>query len=69
LFSNLGTFLEQREAKIKEELIKKNPTPKGGSHSTTSITKEQFDKMSLYERNQLFKENEDLYKQMIGKGE
>lgn len=69
LFSNLGTFLEQREAKIKEDLIKKNPTPKGGGHITETLTKEQFDKMDLVERSKLLKEDESLYKQMIGKGE
>lgn len=69
LFSNLGTFLEKREAMIKEDLIKKNPTPKGGGHTTQTLTKEQFDKMSLSERGKLYNEDKELYEQMIGKGE
>lgn len=70
VFDNLAKHLEKRDAKVKEELVKRNPTPKGGSHySTDNITKEQFDKMSLVERNKLFNENEELYKQLVGKGD
>lgn len=65
LFSNLNTFLVEREKTIKEDLMKKTPTPKSGNE-TKDITKEQFNKMSFTERNKLYMENQELYESLKG---
>ena len=65
LFSNLGTFLEERDKQTKANLLKKTPEPTT-SNTTRTITKEQFDNMSFTERNKLFEEDKDLYEQLKG---
>ena len=63
IFNGFKTFVETRDKAIRAELIKGTPAPKGGNTDTT-ITKEQFRAMSYSERNKLYTENPELYKQL-----
>ena len=63
IFSGFKTFVESRDKQIRAELIKGTPAPTGGNTDVT-ITKEQFRKMSFTERNNLYNENPELYKQL-----
>ena len=65
VFSNLGTFLTEKEKTIKEDLLKKTPKPTGGN-STLEVTKEQFNKMSYGDMMKLREENESLYESLKG---
>ena len=65
IFDGLNMFLEAREKQIKEELVKKTPHPRSDNGNET-VTKEQFEKMSLTERTKLFNENKDLYNELKG---
>ena len=68
IFDNLTKFLGEKEKAIKDDLIKKTPTPRT-NNSTEIVTKEQFDKMTFNEKNKLYSENKALYEQLIGKGD
>ena len=58
--------VETRKAKeIKNEFLKSRPELQYGSDS--SVTQEQFDKMSLAERTKLHRERPELYKQLVGR--
>ena len=65
VFANLGTFISERDKKKEAELLDKTKRPNGGSGSST-VTKEQFDKMSFAERNNLYNDNPDLYHELKG---
>ena len=65
IFTNLTTFLTEKEKAIKEELVKSTPKPRTNS-SNEIVTKEMFDNMTLAERNKLFTENKALYEQLKG---
>lgn len=64
----INTFIESRVANaIKEhdaELLKSNPVPPPVT-ATTGITKEQFDKMTVAERSDLFVKDRELYNKLI----
>lgn len=51
------------EKAVKAELLKSTPKPPAGGGSTT-ITKEQFDKMGWKERTELKQNNPELFKQL-----
>ena len=66
MFANLGTFLTEKEKKVKEELLKKTPKPNKGGDGKPEITKEQFENMTFQERNKLYMENKELYESLKG---
>lgn len=51
------------EAAVKAELMKNTPTPASGTVDDGKITREQFAKMTLIEKQKFAKENPELYKQ------
>ena len=63
VFENQRKFVEQREAQIKEELLKGTPEPPGGN-GASGMTKEEFRKLPLTEKNRIAKEDPDFYKSM-----
>ena len=63
LFANLGSFIEERDKKLKSELLDKTQRPKT-SPGAQVVTKEQFKAMSLSEMNKLYNENPELYKSL-----
>lgn len=64
VFDNLGKFISERDKQAKVKGMDGAKRPLGGS--TPEITKEQFDKMSLTERNKLYTENKELYDSLKG---
>lgn len=65
LFDNLGKFISERDKKAQVKLMDSTPLPSAGS-VVPEITKEQFDKMSFKERNELFTKNKELYDKLKG---
>lgn len=51
------------EAAVKAELMKNTPAPASGTVDDGKITREQFAKMTLIEKQKFAKENPELYKQ------
>ena len=64
VFDNLGKFISERDKQAKVKGMDGAKRPLGGG--TPEITKEQFDKMSLAERNKLYTENKELYESLKG---
>lgn len=62
VFANLKIYTEGLSQKVKAEVLRNTPTPKGGTDLNT-LTKEQVEKMGYTERVKLKNENPDLYKQ------
>lgn len=62
VFANLKTYTEGLSQKVKAEVLRNTPTPKGGTDLNT-LTKEQIEKMNYTERVKLKNENPDLYRQ------
>lgn len=60
VFANLGSFIEERDKKLKAEILDSTKRPKGSS-GAAPITKEQFKGMSFTEKNKLYMDNPDLY--------
>jgi hypothetical protein len=52
------------EQRIKADLMKQNPQPNAGNEGTGTITKEQFNQMTVAERTKLFNEQPEVYKQL-----
>ncbi len=63
VFENQKKFNEQLKKSIEAELLKKTPTPPGGTGDNT-ITKERYRAMSLVEKQKLADENPTLYKKL-----
>lgn len=63
VFENQKKFNEQLKKSIEAELLKKTPTPPGGTGDNT-ITKERYRAMSLAEKQKLADENPTLYKKL-----
>lgn len=61
---SLSEFITAHDKAINAEAIRNTPRPGVGSTGTTSITKEQFDKMNYTEKLKLFTEQPDLYKEL-----
>lgn len=65
VFKHLSEFRSTLEKKYKAENIDNTPKPDGGSSSNDGvITKDQFNKMSYAERNELFQKNQELYNEL-----
>lgn len=61
VFENQQKFIKHREDSIKADLLKGTPRPNPNDPNNGTITKEQFDRMSLGERTKLYQENRELY--------
>lgn len=53
------------EKRIKDELMKQNPQAQAGNDGAGTITKEQFDKMTVAERTKLYKEQPEKYNEFV----
>lgn len=62
VFAGQKKFLEKHEAKLRAELLAKTPTPATGGKD--ELTKDDFKKMSLTEKQQLFTEHPEIYKKL-----
>jgi len=67
LFDNLSTFISNRDKEMKVKLMDSTPKPSAGGSAPT-ITKEQYNKMSIAERTKLANEDHELYV-ALSKGE
>lgn len=67
LFDNLSTFISNRDKEMKVKLMDSTPKPSAGG-GTPTITKEQYNKMSIAERTKLANEDHELYV-ALSKGE
>ena len=65
VFKNQALFVAERDKAMKTELLKKTPTPPSGD-GDKGITKEEFQKMSLVEKQKFASENPDAYKEFYG---
>lgn len=65
VFASLNTFITERDKKMKEELLNQVKPPAGGM-SKPSVTKEQFNKMSMKERTELYESDKELYESLKG---
>lgn len=65
MFKNHAKFVIERDKAIKAELLKGTPTPPPGEGSK-GVTKADFDKMSLADKNKFASENPDKYKEFYG---
>ena len=63
MFNSLKAFITQRDKEHTAEAFRNTPKPTAGA-VTNTITKEQFDNMGYAERNALYKENPDLYREL-----
>ena len=60
VFKNQKAHLEAREKALRTELLMQTPTPAGGG-DTPAMSKAEFMKMSLQEKQKFAKENPDVY--------
>ena len=65
MFKNHALFVAERDKVMKAELLKSTPTPPAGD-ADKGATKEDFKKMTLAEKQKLFAENPDQYKEIYG---
>ena len=63
VFKNHAKFLADREKALKSELLKQTPTPPAGD-GDKKITKEDFSKMSLEEKQKFATENPEAYREI-----
>lgn len=61
----LATETAELEKRIKDELMKQNPQAQAGNDGAGTITKEQFDKMTVAERTKLYKEQPEKYNEFV----
>lgn len=61
----LATETAEIEKRIKDELMKQNPQAQAGNDGAGTITKEQFDKMTVAERTKLYKEQPEKYNEFV----
>lgn len=61
----LATETAEIEKRIKDELMKKNPQAQAGNEGAGTITKEQFDQMTVAERTKLYKEQPEKYNEFV----
>ena len=67
VFANQKKHLEAMEKKVRSEILKDTPKPNGGNGNTT-ITKEDFAKMTYSERAKVYAENPDVYNELTNGG-
>jgi len=65
MFANHAKFVAGREKSLKAELLKNTPTPPAGEGNNKK-TKEDFQKMSLAEKQQFATEHPEQYKEIYG---
>lgn len=65
VFKFQRTHAENQEKALRTELLKNTPPPAAGKNDT-SITKEQFSKMTLLEKQKFATENPEQYKEIYG---
>lgn len=63
VFKNHAKFLADREKELKSELLKSTPTPPAGD-GDKKITKEDFSKMTLAEKQKFATENPEAYREI-----
>ena len=63
VFKNHAKFLAEREKNLKSELLKNTPTPPAGD-GDKKITKEDFAKMTLAEKQKFATENPEAYREI-----
>lgn len=61
----LATETAELEKRIKDELMKQNPQAQAGNDGAGTITKEQFDQMTVAERTKLYKEQPEKYNEFV----
>ena len=61
VFDGIRKFIATHDKQMAEKAIMNNPTLPGGETHNAVVTKEQFDAMSLGERNDFYNEHPDLY--------
>ena len=61
----LATETAELEKRIKDELMRQNPQAQAGNDGAGTITKEQFDNMTVAERTKLYKEQPDKYNEFV----
>lgn len=61
VFDGIRKFIATHDKQMAEKAIMNNPTLPGGSSTAPVVTKEQFDAMSLGERNAFYNEHPELY--------
>lgn len=61
VFDGIRKFIATHDKEMAEKAIMNNPTLPGGSSTAPVVTKEQFDAMSLSERNAFYNEHPELY--------
>ena len=61
----IATETAEIEKRIKDELMKQNPQAQAGNDGAGTITKEQFDKMTVAERTKLYKEQPEKYNEFV----
>ena len=65
VFKNQKIHAEVREKALRTELLKNTPPPAAGK-TDTGMTKEQFSKLTLAEKNEFAAKNPDIYKEFYG---
>jgi YesN/AraC family two-component response regulator len=65
VFKNQKIHAEVREKALRTELLKNTPPPAAGNNNT-GMTKEQFSKLTLAEKNEFATKNPDVYKEFYG---
>ncbi len=65
VFSNHAKFLQDREKALRAEILKNTPTPPAGD-GTKVVTKEDFSKMSLSEKDEFARTNPERFKELHG---
>lgn len=65
VFKNQKIHAEVREKALRTELLKNTPPPAAGNNNT-GMTKEQFSKLTLDEKNEFATKNPDVYKEFYG---
>ena len=63
VFANQEAHLKAREKALKAEMLKDTPVPPGGGKEK-GLTKEEFKKMSLAERQKVYDETPELYAEL-----
>ena len=61
VFEGIRKFIAAHDKEMAEKAIMNNPTLPGGNPTPVAVTKEQFDAMSLSDRNDFFINHPDLY--------
>ena len=65
VFKNHAKFLADHEKSLRAEILKETPTPPPGD-GTKTFTREDFSKMSLFEKQRFAQEHPDKFKELHG---